>query len=45
MRMFCCTLYFYSNTLRLRQDDRYIPDDILKYIFLNENVDKISIKI
>ena len=26
------------NSLRLRQDGRHIPDDILKCIFLNENV-------
>ena len=26
------------NTLRLRQDGRHFPDDILKCIFLNENV-------
>ena len=33
---------FYSNrsinTLRPRQDGRYFADDVLKYIFLNENV-------
>ena len=32
------------NTLRPRQNDRYFPDDIFKYILLNENV-WISIKI
>ena len=26
------------NTLRLRQDVRHLPDDIFKWIFLNENV-------
>ena len=26
------------NTLRPRQDGRHFPDDILKYIFLNESV-------
>ena len=26
------------NTLRLRQNGRHFPDDIFKYIFLNENV-------
>ena len=26
------------NTLRLRQDGRYFADDVLKCIFLNENV-------
>ena len=26
------------NTLRLRQNGRYFPDDIFKWIFLNENV-------
>ena len=26
------------NTLRPRQDGRHFPDDIFKYIFLNENV-------
>ena len=31
------------NTLRPRQDGRHFPDDIFKYIFLNENV-WISIK-
>ena len=33
-----------NNTLRLRQDSRHFPDDILQWIFLNENV-QISIKI
>ena len=32
------------NTLRPRQDGRYFADDVLKYIFLNENV-WISLKI
>ena len=32
------------NTLRLRQNGRHFPDDIFKWIFLNENV-LISIKI
>ena len=32
------------NTLRLRQDGRYFADDVLKCIFLNENV-WISLKI
>ena len=32
------------NTLRPRQSGRHFPDDIFKYIFLNENV-WISIKI
>ena len=32
------------NTLRPRQNGCQFPDDIFKYIFLNENV-KISIKI
>ena len=32
------------NSLRLRQNGRHFPDDIFKYIFLNENV-WISIKI
>ena len=32
------------NSLRLRQNGRYIPDDIFKCIFFNENV-QISIKI
>ena len=32
------------NTLRPRQNDRHFPDDILKWIFLNENV-WISIEI
>ena len=32
------------NTLRPRQNGRHLPDDIFKYIFLNENV-WISIKI
>ena len=31
-------------TLRLRQDGRHFPDDIFKYIFLNEAV-RILIKI
>ena len=26
------------NTLRPRQNDRHFPDDIFKWIFLNENV-------
>ena len=34
----------YVNTLRPRQNGRYFPDDILKWIFLNENV-WISIEI
>ena len=29
---------FYLNTLRPRQDGRYLPDDIFRCIFLNENV-------
>ena len=28
----------YLNTLRLRQNGRHFPDDILKCIFLNENI-------
>ena len=35
------------NTLRLRQNGRLFPDDIFKYIFLNENLSimtKISLK-
>ena len=32
------------NTLRLRQNGRQIPDDIVKLIFLNENIG-ISINI
>ena len=35
---------FMFNTLRLRQNGHHFPDDIFKYIFLNENV-WISIKI
>ena len=35
---------FYFNTLRLKQNGRHFPDDILKYISLNENI-LISIKI
>ena len=35
---------FGLNTLRLRQNGRHCPDDIFKWIFLNENV-WISIKI
>ena len=34
----------HTNTLRPKQDDRHFPDNILKCIFLNENV-QISIKI
>ena len=34
---------FYSNTLRLKQNGRHFPDDIFKYISLNENI-LISIK-
>ena len=37
----------YFNTLRPRQNGRHFPDDILKCIFLNENVwilIKISLK-
>ena len=33
-----CINPFYVNTLRPRQDGRHFPDDILKCIFLNENV-------
>ena len=32
------------NTLRPRQNDRHVPDDIFKWIFLHENV-RISIRI
>ena len=41
-----CTLRLREtmNTLRPRQDGRHFPDDIIKCIFLNENV-QISIKI
>ena len=35
---------FFFNTLRPRQDGRYFADDVLKCIFLNENV-WISLKI
>ena len=35
---------FCINTLRLRQNGRHFPNDIFKFIFLNENV-LISIKI
>ena len=34
----------FINTLRPRQDGGYLTDDVLKYIFLNENV-WISLKI
>ena len=34
----CCFRWMYFNTLRPRQDGRHFPDDILKCIFLNENV-------
>ena len=40
-------LSHYVNTLRPRQNGRHFPDDILKWIFLNENVwilIKISLK-
>ena len=30
--------FFYLNTLRPRQNGRHFPDDIFKWIFLNENV-------
>ena len=36
--------YLWLNTLRPRQNGRHLPDDILKCIFLNENI-QISIKI
>ena len=36
----CC-----FNTLRLRQDGCHFADPILKCIFLNENIEWISIKI
>ena len=29
---------FFINTLRLRQNGRHFPDDIFKWIFLNENI-------
>ena len=37
---FCCDLSFgyVFNTLRPRQNGRHFPDDIFKWIFLNENV-------
>ena len=31
-------IYYNLNTLRLRQNGRHFPDDILKYIFVNENL-------
>ena len=34
----------YVNTLRPRQNDRQLPDDIFKYTFLTETM-QISIKI
>ena len=39
-------IFFFQfvNTLRPRQNGRYFPDDLFKYIFLNANV-WISIKI
>ena len=45
--MFCCghilvnlihIFQGYFNTLRPRQDGRHFPDDVFKWIFLNENV-------
>ena len=42
-----CQLDCFFNTLRLRQDGHHFPDDIFKWIFLNENVwilIKISLK-
>ena len=36
--------FYILNTLRQRQHGRHFPDDILKFIFLNENI-SISIKI
>ena len=36
--------HWHINTLRLRQDGRHFPDDIFKWIFLNEVI-LISIKI
>ena len=39
---FCCVLLWFEssqfNTLRPRQNGRHFPDDIFKWIFLNENV-------
>ena len=48
-KLSCCrwfTFWFlrFLNTLRPRQTGRHFPDDILKWIFLNENI-WISIKI
>ena len=43
-----CTVHVPFNTLRPRQNGRHFPDDILKWIFLNENVwitIEISLKI
>ena len=40
----CCESLYFFNTLRPRQNGRHFPDDIYKWIFLNENV-WISIKI
>ena len=34
-RMLCWSLF---NTLRLRQNGWHFPDDIVKFIFLNENI-------
>ena len=44
MLYICITLRKWVNTLRPRQNGRHFPDDILKCIFLNENV-WLSIKI
>ena len=33
-----CAQHMYLNTLRTRQNGRHFPDDIFKWIFLNENV-------
>ena len=41
---YCVTTPHWVNTLRLRQIGRHFPDDIFRWIFLNENV-WISIKI
>ena len=44
MRPYCTLHHEEVNTLRPRQDGRYFADDVLKCIFLNENV-WISLKI
>ena len=44
IQLLCIDLGLTVNTLRPRQDGRYFADDVLKCIFLNENV-WISLKI